>query len=151
MAWSYSTADLSDLTPAGRINCVRLLVGDTDTLDQQVQNEEITFALAQSGDNIYLAGSWTASAISALYARRVTTQLDGALKSEYSALMSHYTTLSDQLQYQGKTKGKGLGLAAGGLTKTSVKAVRANTNRLPPEFTMDQFKNPPSYGSPELE
>ena len=42
MAWSYNPTDLDTLTASGRINTVRLLVGDTDTTDQQVQNEEIT-------------------------------------------------------------------------------------------------------------
>ena len=45
MAWSYSVADLNTTTSSGRLNTVRLLVGDTDTSDQLVQNEEITFAL----------------------------------------------------------------------------------------------------------
>ena len=48
MAWSYDATDLGTSTASGRLNSVRLLVGDTDTNDQQVQNEEITFALAQT-------------------------------------------------------------------------------------------------------
>ena len=50
MSWSYSPSDLNTTTASGRLNTVRLLVGDTDTTDQLVQNEEITFALSQTGD-----------------------------------------------------------------------------------------------------
>ena len=47
MAWSYDPTDLNTTTASGRLNTVRLLVGDTDTTDQQVQNEEVTFSLTE--------------------------------------------------------------------------------------------------------
>jgi hypothetical protein len=53
MAWSYDPTDLDNTTASGRLNIVRLLVGDTDTVDQQVQNEEIAFGLSENGNNIY--------------------------------------------------------------------------------------------------
>jgi len=86
MAWTYNAADLNTTTPSGRLNTVRLLVGDTDTTDQQVQNEEITFSLAENNDNTYLSAAWIARAISSKYARLVTTKLDGALSADYSDL-----------------------------------------------------------------
>ena len=52
MAWSYDATNLGTSTVAERLNSVRLLVGDTDTNDQQVQNEEIIFALNQTSDNV---------------------------------------------------------------------------------------------------
>ena len=52
MAWSYDPTDLNTTTASGRLNTVRLLVGDTDTTDQQVQNEEVTFSLTESGNSI---------------------------------------------------------------------------------------------------
>ena len=33
MAWSYDPTDLDTTTASGRLNTVRLLVGDTDELD----------------------------------------------------------------------------------------------------------------------
>lgn len=151
MAWSYDPSDLDTTTASGRLNTVRLLVGDTDTQDQQVQNEEITFALSQNGDNVYYSAGWVARTISSQYARRVTTSLDGALKSDYSDLMKHYSSLADNLEYQGKTAGAAVGVLAGGLTKSRVEAVRANTNRIEGSFRRDRFKNPPSYQTPEYE
>jgi hypothetical protein len=151
MAWSYSATDLNTTTSSGRLNTVRLLVGDTDTLDQQVQNEEITFGLAENNNNIYLAASWIAKAISSKYARLVTTKLDGALSANYSDLAKQYQSLADQLEYQGKTNGASVGVIAGGITKSGIEAVRANTDRIEGSFRRDRFKNPPSYNTPEYE
>ena len=151
MAWSYDPTDLDTTTASGRLNTVRLLVGDTETLDQQVQNEEITFALSQNGDNVYYSAGWTARTISSQYARKVNTSLDGALKADYSDLMKHYSTLADNLEYQGKTSGAAVGVLAGGITKSGIEAVRANTNRVEGSFRRDRFKNPPSYQTPEYE
>jgi glycerate-2-kinase len=151
MAWSYDPTDLDNTTASGRLNIVRLLVGDTDTVDQQVQNEEITFGLSENGNNIYLSASWIARAISSKYSRLVTTSLSGALSSDYSDLAKQYQTLADQLEYQGKTNGASVGILAGGITKTQVEGVRANTNRIEGSFRRDRFKNPPSYQTPEYE
>ena len=151
MAWSYDPTDLDNTTASGRLNIVRLLVGDTDTVDQQVQNEEIAFGISENGNNIYLSASWVARAISSKYSRQVTTSLDGALSADYSDLAKQYQTLADQLEYQGKTNGASVGILAGGITKTQVEGVRANTNRIEGSFRRDRFKNPPSYQTPEYE
>ena len=151
MSWSYDPTDLDTTTSSGRLNTVRLLVGDTETLDQQVQNEEITFGLSENGDNIYYAGAWIARAIASKYSRKVNTSLDGALKADYSDLAKQYKVLADDLEYQGKTSGAVIGVLAGGITKSGVEAVRANTNRIEGSFRRDRFKNPPSYQTPEYE
>lgn len=151
MAWSYDPTDLDTTTASGRLNTVRLLSGDTDTLDQQVQNEEIVFALSENSNNVYYAASWICRAIASKYSRRVTTQLDGALSANYSDLIKNYFQLAETLEYQGKTSGAVLGVIAGGITKSNVEAVRANTNRIEGSFRRDQFKNPPGYNTPEYE
>jgi len=142
MAWSYDVADLNTTTSSGRLNTVRLLVGDTDTSDQLVQNEEITFALAQVGDNIYYAGSWVCKVIAAKFSRMVTTTLDGALSANYSDRAKQYQQLSIQIEAQGKkTSGKSLGVFGGGISVVGVEAVRANPDRVKPAFTVNQFDN----------
>lgn len=151
MAWSYDPTDLNTSTASGRLNTVRLLIGDTNTSDQQMQDAEITFALSENGDNTYLAASWSCRILASKFARMVTTQLDGALSANYSDLMQHYQQLADNLEYQGKTSGASLGVRAGGISKTVVEAVRANTDRIEGSFRRDRFKNPPSYQTPEYE
>ena len=151
MAWSYDPTDLNTTTASGRLNTVRLLVGDTDTTDQQVQNEEVTFSLTENGNNVYYSGAWVARAIASKYSRKVNTELSGALKADYSDLVTHYNSLADNLEYQGKTSGASVGVIAGGITKSTVEAVRQNTNRIEGSFRRDRFKNPPSYQTPEYE
>lgn len=151
MSWSYDSTDLDTETSSGRINVVRLLVGDTDTNDQQVQNEEITFALGQTNNSVYFAAGWTARTIASKYSRLVNTSVDGALSSDYSDLAAQYTKLAEDLEYQGKKAGAILNIAAGGITISDVNAVRENTNRIEGSFRRDRFKNPPSYETPEYE
>jgi|TARA_R110000782_G_scaffold181869_1_gene272127 hypothetical protein len=151
MAWSYNPADLDTTTAGGRLNTVRLLVGDTDTTDQQVDNDEVTFALSQNGNNVYYSGAWIARVIASKYSRQVTTQLSGALSADYSDLAKQYQVLADRLEYQGKTSGASVGVIAGGITISGIKAVRDNTNRNGGSFRRDRFKNPPSYQTPEYE
>lgn len=140
MAFSYDETNLNTDTATGRINAVRLLIGDTDANDPQTQDEEIVFGLAQNGDNVYLTASWVARSIAAKYARLVDTDLDGQLSEKYSQLQTHYKGLSDTLEYQGKTTSGGLGFVAGGLSRARMKAVESNTDRKGSRIKRDQFR-----------
>lgn len=151
MSWSYDATDLDKDTASGRLNTVRLLVGDTDTTDQQVQNEEITFALSETNDNVYYAAAWVARTIASQYSRRVNTQLDGALSADYSDLAKQFNSLAEKLEYQGKKAGGVVGVLAGGISKTKVESVRSNTDRIEGSFRRDRFRNPPNYETPEYE
>lgn len=151
MAWSYDAGDLSTTTDAGRINSVRLLVGDTDTNDQQTQNEEVTFALSQTNNNVYYAAAWVARTIAAQYSRRVTQDLSGALSANYSDLIGHYTNLAETLEHQGKKAGAVVGVKAGGVSISTIDNVRQDTDRVPPSFRRDRFKNPPSYSGDDYD
>ena len=145
MAWSYDESDLETTSAFGRINTVRLLLGDTDSNDQQVQNEEIIFALAQTNNNVYYAAAWCARIVSAKYSRKVDTSIDNAISADYSNLSVQYQKLAESLEYQGKKSGAVVGIKAGGITKSGVDAIRSNTNRITPSFRRDRFRNPPSY------
>ena len=151
MAWSYDPTDLDKDTASGRLNTVRLLVGDTDTSDQQAQNEEITFALSETNNNVYYAASWVARTVASQYARKVNTEVDGALRADYSDLSKQYSTLSDKLEFQGKKSGAVVGVLAGGITKSGINTVRTDTDRVEGSFRRDRFRNPPSYETPEYE
>ena len=151
MAWSYDPTNLDTTTVNGRLNSVRLLLGDTVETDQQAQDEEVIFALSQTNNNVYFAAAWVARIVASKYARNVDVQLDGALSANYSDLATKYTSLADSLEFQGKKTGATLGVLAGGITKTQIEAARENTNRIEGSFRRDQFKNPPSYETPEYE
>jgi len=145
LSFSYDETDLGTDTASGRLNATRLLLGDTNSNNPQVQDEEVTFALSETNDNVYFAAAWLARAVAGKYSRQVTTELDGQLSVEYSDLAKQYYQLSDQLEYQGTKAGARIGIKAGGITKTDIEAARQQTNRVKPSFRRDRFWNPPAY------
>lgn len=142
MTWTYNNASLDTSQAVGRLNSVRLLVGDTDSIDQQIQDEEIYFALSQATDNIYNAASFVCNLLAAKYSRLVTTSAEQGVSTNYSDLVSHYNTLSSQIDVLSrKNNGKSLGIYVGGVSITSVDSVNSDTDRVQPEFTIDKFDN----------
>jgi len=149
MAWTYD-ASPDTTTSAGRRDSVRLLIGDTDTDDQQVQDEEIVFFLSRASNKIYLAAALSARAIAAKYARRVDSEFD-EVSSSYSDLQKHYTNLAYSLEAQSdQYDGSSLGLAVGGVSLAVIEANDEKTDRPTPAFRRKQFRNLPteydSYG-----
>lgn len=145
MAWSYDEGNLTTTSALGRLNATRLLIGDTDANDEQVQDEEVSFALVQANNNVYSAGAWLCRAIAAKYSRSVDQEIGGALKESSSQLQTHYLELADALEYQGAKFGGGLGISAGGIKVSTVTSTRQNTNRVKPAFNKDQFKIDAEY------
>jgi len=140
MAWSYDPSDLDKTTPSGRLNVVRLLVGDTNTSDQQIQDEEITFALGETNDSVYYAAAWVANSIASSYARQVDSEIDSTLVAKFSQLHKHYRTLSDNLTRDAiRFDGTSLGVFAGGIRVSEVEAIRQLVNRVKPKFYDNQF------------
>lgn len=142
MSWSYDPTDLNTTTASGRLNTVRYLVGDNDTDNQQVQNEEVNFSLSETNNNVYFAASNVAMTLASKYASKVTLELDEQLKAEYGELYSHYMSLTLQLTARAKQSGSQIGVKAGGISKTKVGVVRSNTDRVEPAFRRDRFTNP---------
>lgn len=130
MTWTYAVSSFDTTTTAGARNAVRLLVGDTDTNDQLVQDEEIAFALSEKGDNVYYAAAWICNAIATKFGRYVDTQLDGALESKYSQRVEHYKQLALTLTAQGKaTSGTALNVFAGGISVADIESNRRLSDR----------------------
>lgn len=142
MSWSYSPSDLNTTTASGRLNTVRLLVGDTDSSDPLAQNEEILFALSQTGNNVYYAAVWICRTVAAKFSRMVTTTLDGALSASYSDKAKQYNLLAIQIEAQGKkTSGKALGVSAGGISVAAMGVANSDPDRVMPAFAVNQFDN----------
>ncbi len=140
MSWSYTETDLKTTTSSGRLNVVRFLVGDTNVDDQQVQDEEISFALGQTNDDIYKASAWVARTIAAKYARYVDVELDGQVSEDYSQLRQHYSALATQLEIQSKGSGSSLYAVAGGISKTEMEINLKDKDR-PRGLYIGQFDN----------
>jgi hypothetical protein len=127
--WTYEPEELGVETAEERKNSVRFLVGDTDTSDQQVQDEEITFALGQTVNNIYFAGAFVAETIQAKFARIATSEVDRTLRIRYSDIQEHYRNLAKDLRAKGVIYGKGMGVSAGGINLLEMEINRKNPLR----------------------
>jgi hypothetical protein len=142
MTWTYDGTPGTD-TAAKRRDAVRVLVGDTDTNDQQIQDEEIEFALSQNSKNVYFAAAQTARMIMGLYSRRVDSDLEG-VSADYSDRIEHYRRLAVALDKQAKSKGGALGTPkAGGISIDAMESAKDDSDRPDPAFKRNQFKNPP--------
>ena len=103
MTWSYAD-------PSTAKDEVRWLVGDTDTADQQISDEEINHVLTIHpqvvGSLNYIAGAVVADAIASKYARKRQRQL-GSLSSSDQQIFDHYLQKADELREMAATGGRG--------------------------------------------
>lgn len=146
--WTYDPAELTDTTDEGRKNIVRLLVGDTDENDPQLQDEEILFALGSNRDRVYVAALFGINAIISKYARLVNVELDEAIREDYSDLIKNYTALRGEITRKSKFFTGGIRIAATGLTVTDFDAAYDDPNRVRPMIEQHQFERINRYGIP---
>lgn len=147
MSWTYDPALLGDTNNADRLHSVRLLIGDTESTDPQVEDEEILFALSQSAGNIYDAGFFLCRILAAKYARLVDTALDKGLSEKNDNLSKKYTQLSDTIKAIGRTvKTSTGGVSAGGIKLSAMLVANSDPDRLRPQFSTNEFQtNSDSY------
>lgn len=98
MTWSYSgNPSASDLDK------VRFLIGDTDTNNQLLSNEEITFLLTEWNNNAYVAASNAAYSLSAEFSGKSDFSRsvgDLSLSTQYGAQAERYGSLAKRLAVQ---------------------------------------------------
>jgi hypothetical protein len=133
MAWTYG-AD-----PAGsNRDAVRLLIGDTDTTDQQLQDSELDYFLGLFGvagdERVVPAAIRSCEALAAKYARQVDTTNQG-LSVGASKRSEHYRTLADSLRDLETTVAE---VFLGGNTYSEAKLMDENTDLIPPTFRRAQ-------------
>lgn len=134
MTWSYSGDPGSS-----NLDHVRFLLGDTNSSDPQLSNEEINFLLSENSDNVYAAATMGARALVSKFSRMVDKEI-GDLKYKYSDLVKHYISLIDQ--WKRKAALSNITITAGGVFKSTGEADRSNSAILQPDFVSDQFDNP---------
>ena len=144
MTWTYG----NDPENSER-DAVRLLVGDTNTNDQLVTDEEVQYALSQSR-TVPGAAAFTCRAIAAIFARDVDLDMSGASYSE-SQRVEHYRDLADRLDRMAMTSPLRSGAAtpapvATGLRRSDVRTARDDSDRVRPQFRQGMFDNPQDAG-----
>lgn len=145
MTWTYDATQIDTTSAVGRRNAVRLLIGDTDVTETQLQDEELDFHLVQATDDIYLAAAAGCRSLSAKYSRLVnTTQDDGMLRVDYSDLQTHYSKLAKSMETASRRFGSSsIGSpVATGISVSANDALNENTDRPADRFQSGQFRNP---------
>ena len=135
LSWSYENpkANLKDE--------VRFLVGDTNTAEQLLQDEEIEYLLDEEGSAIEAAIA-AAYAIAAKFSRQADIQ-DGQMRISASQKAAAYTKLAENL----KTKMGVLAVPyAGGISLDEKKAQAEDASVTHSAFTRGIMKNTDDFG-----
>lgn len=120
MTWTYSG------NPANsQLDEVRFIIGDTDTTDQLLANEEINYMIAEYGSSLRTA-SECARAIAAKFARLMSRSI-GGLSADFSAKYRQYLELAESLQNNEQTVPVSLYIS--GYTKSAKEAVELEEDR----------------------
>ncbi|MBU2701176.1 hypothetical protein Ga0466249_002290 [Sporomusaceae bacterium BoRhaA] len=124
MPWTYSGDPSTSLKDA-----VRFSIGDTDSSDPLLQDEEINYLLTKKS-SVNGAAYAACQNIIAKYARLVD-QTVGDVQTKYGQLIDHYNALSDSLYFDA-------GIAAipyaGGTTVSDRRSLQSDTSLVQPAF-----------------
>lgn len=131
MTWTYLPTLLTDK------DRVRFLVGDTDTTDQLVQDEEINATLTTYGV-LQLAAAVICEHLSALYARQVDKRI-GSLSVSASQRAKAFATRAAELRVELTTLAEAF---VGGLSISDKVTMADDTDAVQPAFRVGQDDNP---------
>lgn len=143
MTWTYSGNPASS-----DVDNVRFRIGDTNTSDQQLSDEEIEWLLTQYGTAIG-AALGACDALIAKYARLVDSRSADVSVSS-SQRLAHYRDLKTTLQSQSASIA-GVAPYVGGISIAAKESVEQDTDRVKPFFTRDMHVVSPSLPEDELE
>lgn len=136
MTWTYSFDPSSSQKDA-----VRFLIGDTDTSEQLLQDEEIQYLINTYG-NVILAASYAARAVCAFFARCADKEI-GDYSIKASQKSEAYCNLAEKLEKEYKEKELILVAPyAGGISIDDKCNNQQDTDRVKPKFSKDQFDHP---------
>lgn len=133
MTWTYSGNPSSSTRDE-----VRFLVGDTDTTDQLVSDEEIAYSVAEQPTTM-LAAALVAQSIASKFARKADKSV-GDLSIAYSQQAKAYQDLEKRLRETAARRGSAAPYC-GGISVSDKETVDADTDRVQPIFQRAEFNN----------
>lgn len=133
MTWSYN------FPLTANKDKVRFLIGDTDTNDHHVEDEEINYALESEG-GVKPAAALICWSQAAKYAKQADKEVDD-LRIYYSQKSEAFRELAEQFTSQSSAAAALTVIpSAGGISKTQKQAMEDDTDRVEPAFTRDSMK-----------
>jgi hypothetical protein len=162
MTWTYNPYFLTSASNAmSATTKLRLLVGDTDEADQQLQDEEIGWVASLQSVLNYAAAD-CADLIASKYARQCST-VNGALRITASQRQEHYSAMAKRLRANGPGSlpggdNGGAVLAdayVGGISRTDVDELKSDTDNILPPVAVGQddyasTQDPTNYFSDDV-
>lgn len=140
MTWTYSP-----VLPFSVRDQIRLLIYDTDTNDQLLQDEEIdTIAALEAGDvsapyNVFRVAAECARRVAGSFSRQ-GDQTDGTVRVAFSTRASDYRMLAKELY--ARSRRSGFAPYAGGISIADKQGVEDDSDRVRPLFDRDMLTAP---------
>lgn len=134
MTWTY---DIGILATSGK-DQVRLLIGDTYTGDQQIQDEEIEYFLMQRATS-YGAAAECCRSLQAKLSRSVD-QGSGTNKVSYSQMAKAYGVKAAEFEAKAAMSGAGAPYA-GAMSISDKIAQESDNDRVAPQFQIGMDEN----------
>ena len=147
MTWTYSGDPATNARDS-----IRFLVGDTDTNDQLVTDEEIAWTNNQvtgsdtATTDLYTVAYRVMLAIASKFSR-LANQAIGDMRVDLSQKADNARTQAEQLRVLAGRENLVPVPYAGGISVTDKQIDRDNADRVDPFFTSAQFANTSDYGA----
>lgn len=131
MTWTY-TGD-----PCGsQLDAIRFAIGDTDSTDPLLTDEELNYLLKQSGGATQAAALSACRRLLAKFARCVDTRT-GDIDVKYSQRIEHIKTQMEMIRQESVPTPY-----AGGIRVSDIENVQDDEDRQGPQFAIGMFDNP---------
>ena len=124
MTWSYTDPSASTR------DAVRFEIGDTDTSDQQLSNEEIDYALTRYSSDVIATAIYCCDRLIAKYSRYVAQSV-GAVNVQFQQRLDHYRGLIERLRLRSAAAVP----YVGGRSIADKDAVDEDADRVKPKFS----------------
>lgn len=138
MTWTYT------LPPVAALDQVRLLIGDTDTTDQQLQDEEIAYFLSVAGSTADAARR-AIRALIAKYSRQLNRTVGDLSLSGTRDRIAAYQALLEEIDKQAQLLAVP---TAGGISIAEKEALEADADRPLAYTRLGQQVNPEGNTTP---
>jgi hypothetical protein len=133
MSWSYV-----DPTKNAK-DAVRLLIGDTNSKDPLLYDNEIQYFLAQYSGSVLQTAIRCLESVMTKFSRMADESV-GSVKINYSQRAKGAMVAMDQMRRRLAIDGD-LSAYAGGLSQADKQATTANTDRVKPDFSKHMMEN----------
>ncbi len=134
MPWTYDPAELA----TNEVYAIRLEIGDTDPQNQQLQDEEVGYAISLER-NTWAAAARCCEMISRVILRKADVKLGRNMTVTYTKMSQQYLDMAKAL------RAKALGTVVpyvGGMTIQDKETIAGNDALLAPLFTKTMMESP---------